>query len=1068
MIRTLRKHFTSCLAGSLFLLAGCTDEELYTPRPVVEEGIPTRVTLSYKVKENMVITRAAIDAEYEFRVENLYVFVFDSNGNRIWTTDDNNNRLAFFSENSGLENVHNGNGTTADPSTGSATFTVTSVNNARIVGIANLTSDATETAYNVPVSEMDAINTLQDLQEKVLQMNNASIERGSLFLMTGYAETTGPDGQPTTDITISGVEGGTTALDCTLLLQRTDAKVEVIVTSEKANNGWTNFSFEPQTWQVLRVPKRTLLLPYEKDGCKGPWEDAEALDWDAGRLADESTNFYFDTQARPFEKMTETEVDNTKYYTGGSFVFYMPENRKHYKEQITETGNQGYALRDESNTQNETDPSKPGQEYTNTDFKYAADDATYLLLTGHLSYTDTENYEVNADVRYIIHLGYATNDPNDYDTKRNGHYTYNVKVKGINNIVVEVTDRNEVRPGHEGDVVYSTNTIFELDSHFDRCLLEIVPDKVTDQLTWGIKTPFSSGIHPIGSTSYTGIEDYKWIKFAINALHNTPHGEYVKYPGNDKYNPNLSGTPSDADASGLLDIDQLIAYLKKVKAEDEGMSNLIPSGSNHVCITAFVDENLYFTDPITGEDKLELWRESVDREDRQLHIIVPFEEGGSGEGNIVYSPDGASSVVNSLYTFTQKAIRTVFDVNNENLKTAWGLESVMEELEGSTGGRLPVGNNNDLQKGTDTRNGRLNTLAWAEGKTWSQIVDASKRYQLRTAYQNAAYACLLRNRDLDGDDIVDKDEVRWYLASIDQLTDIFLGEYALDEASRLYTDNRPGGNSVYWHYTSSSWNSNDNGPWVLWAEEGASRGSYGDSSKPGMNGTRYAYRCIRNLGIELTDTNTDPEDLVIVNDNGDGSYTIDMSRMNPKARRTNREVNPLPIHNERDAENRPYTKFIVGKDAYPEDRLEPVNGREATWIINETTEDQTGSNWINQHEWAWYQTSNPCPTGYRIPNQRELLIMTSRMNKEQWPSYSVEVTYHEWVGEMFGSSQERTKTIGDLRPEFYISQTAFSMDGQAPYNTQRDGFLWSSKGDVFMLQNNTDEKGYVRCVRDTD
>ena len=1060
MIRVLKKCIIACLSCSFIALAGCTDDELFSPRPLVEEGIPTQVTLKYAVQQSPVYTRAAVESMYEYQVNNLYVFVFDSGGNRVWPTGN----AAYFDTNNGMV-VNNGN--ESNPTTGSITFEVSSLNNARIVGIANLTTGNTSTAYTVTKEQLDAITTLQDLQETVLPMVNASIERGALFLMTGYAETTGEGEQTTTDITISGTESGQTTLDCTLVLRRADAKIEVKVTSEAANAGWTNFSFEPKTWQVMCVPQQTLLLPYEKTGCSGPWEDADEQNWDAGRIQG-TTCHYFDTQALPFEEMDETEADNTKYYTGGSFVFYMPENRTYYKKQITEQdAAKAYALRDDSNTKAETDPAKPGQEYVNTDFMYASDDATYLVLTGHLSYTDASDFEVNADVRYIIHLGYVTGNANDYDTKRNGHYTYNVTVKGINNIIVEVTDGNEVRPGHEGDVVYSTNTIFELDSHFDRCLLEISPDVVTDQLTWGIKTPFSSGIHPIGATDYKGVEDYKWITFAINALHNTSHGKYVKYPGDQEYNE------TTAQPDGLMDIDQLITYLKQVKEQDASMSTLIPQGSDHVCITAFVDENLYFKHPVTGIEDLSLWKQCVDREDRQLHIIVPF-EGGSGEENEVYSPDGNSSVVNSLYTFTQKAIRTVFDANNKSLQTAWGLESTMEIIEGSSYGRLPVG---DVERGTDTRNGRRNTLAWTQGKTWSQIIDASERYRLQYGYQDAAYACLLCNRDLDGDDEIDANEVRWYLASIDQLTDIYLGEYALDEASRLYPENpvdRPGAqgtNRVYWHYTSSSYNANDGAPWVLWAEEGASRGTYGGSDGSfDLNGGNYAYRCIRNLGIALNDVNTNPEDLIEVNDNGDGTYTIDMSRMNPKARRTNLETVPLPAHNERDAENRPYTKFVVSKESYPsENKFTVRNGGEATWG-NWDTEDEIRVTYDGGYAWNYYQTRNPCPEGYRVPNQRELLIMTTRMTADMWPKDYVEASYSTWVstGIFSGYAEWHTKILGPYSPTHYISQTAFSMDGQSPYNSNRDGFLWNANNNVFMLQNNTGERGYVRCVKDTN
>ena len=399
----------------------------------------------------------------------------------------------------------------------------------------------------------------------------------------------------------------------------------------------------------------------------------------------------------------------------------------------------------------------------------------------------------------------------------------------------------------------------------------------------------------------------------------------------------------------------------------------------------------------------------------------------------------------------------------------------MEIIEGSSYGRLPVGN---VERGTDTRNGRRNTLAWTQGKTWSQIIDASERYRLQYGYQNAAYACLLRNRDLDGDDEIDANEVRWYLASIDQLTDIYLGEYALDEASRLYPENpvdRPGAqgtNRVYWHYTSSSYNANDGAPWVLWAEEGASRGTYGGSDGSlDLNGRNYAYRCIRNLGIALNDVNTNPEDLIEVNDNGDGTYTIDMSRMNPKARRTNLETVPLPAHDERDAENRPYTKFVVSKESYPsENKFTVRNGGEATWR-NRNTEDEIRVTYDGGYAWNYYQTRNPCPEGYRVPNQRELLIMTTRMTADMWPKDYVEASYSTWVQTGYfweGYAEWHTTTWGPYSPTYYISQTAFSMDGQAPYNSNRDGFLWNADNNVFMLQNNTGERGYVRCVKDTN
>ena len=1076
----MRKIFFMALSVLAAVVTGCVKEDLLVRNTAVEEGLPVTATLNFAVEQEKVITRAAQDPYYENRVENMYVLIFDASGNRI------DLETSFFTPANGLKVTENG---TPDPEKGtSGVFGTVSIEaktavGARIAAVANLTTETTRTAYDIDAADLDAVKTLSELESLVMDVS-PSIERGALFLMTGFAY----NSEGNQSIDIIGSADSSTELKCTLQLRRTDAKVEVIVTSEKpTDKNWTEFAFEPKTWQVLNVPVKSLLLPYSKTGCDGPWDDTE--DWDAGRVVADVAENYFSTQESPFEKMDIIESDNTKYYTGGSFVFYMPENRKRYKTEITENdAAKAYALRDDSNTEDFDGSAngKPGQIYENTDFKYANDFSTCLVLTGHLSYIDEKKYNINADVRFIIHLGYATGNANDYDTKRNGHYKYNVKITGVDNIIVEVTNENEgseVRPGYEGDVVYSNNTIFNLDSHFDRCLLEIPPENVTEQMTWGVKTEFCSGIHAIGSQSFEGVEDYKWIKFAINKKHNTAHGVYVKYPGDQQYKPDADASDPSFDDTGLMDINQLITYLKRVKASDPDMSELIADGFSdgeepHVCITAFVDENVYVTDPVTGDYNLLLWKTSTDKDDRQMHIIIPFSDGSGIDKDIVYSPDGNSSVVNSLYTFTQRPVRTIYNVNSPDLKTAWGLESVMEAEEGDdNGGRLVPG---DVSEGTDQSNGRYNTIQWTVGNKWTDIIETSKRYGLKSGYQTAAYACMLRNRDLDGDDEVDENEVRWYLASIDQLVDIYLGEFALDEVSRLYPRNaadRPGGKSVYCHYSSRSYNPNDNegqgSPWVLWAEEGASRGSFHNNpgGSPDLNGQLYAYRCVRNLGVALDDITTNPDSLIRVVSNGDGSYILDMSNMNEKALRTNKETTPLPAHNERSETNKPYERFSVTKDVYTdsEDIVDPRNGGRLGAGETGSTLDEAGGNWKNYHNWEFFQNpiNNPCPEGYRIPNQRELLIMTTRLAPAQWPSYPVEVSYY--VREHWYEIQHQETAEIYVYPPIYISQTAFSLDGTPPYSDQRDGFLWSYDTNVFMLQNksqDTNEWGYVRCVRD--
>ena len=980
----------------------CVDDTFVDNRNRIVEGLPASVQIGFQAEESPIITRSEQNAEYENRVDNIYVLVFDGAGDRHFGK--------FCTDGDGLSYV---DGTTGHNS-GTVFFTTTSLNDARIVGIANLTTTTTSTSYSITKETLDGIQNLNELKALVMKMKSKSVYRGALFMMTGYAkDKNNPDSEV---VTIPGGEGSTQTLNATLKLERTDAKVKFVVKTHPnppTGKEWTEFSFLPKTWKVKRVPMQSYVLK------------AETGDYDDATYAT-----YFNTPAIPFEEITRNATD-ANLYDGGSFVFYMPENKKTPQKEIASTGdaNADYAGREAWDGEDEEGDKK---------FTNANANSTYVEMTGTLSYKDNDGQQVSADVRFTVHLGYASGSANDYDTERNGYYTYTVTVRGIDDIIWEVEKHNDRRPGYEGDVVYSSDQIFEFDSHYDRCLIKLHKSDIKDGMKWSVNTPFSRGIHEMKDEIPQEMRDYRWIKFAVNREYGEEDpNKYVKYPGDQNYNDPYPMPDAANDqpspyyqalgygSARLRDIDQLIKYLQEEAAKT---SSTIFDDQGYVAITVFVDENLYFNHPLTndsGDNKRSLWKLTADKEDRQMHIIA----GGSE-----YSDDGNSSIVHSKFSFKQRTIRTIYNVDKEDLTTAWGLESRMET------GRLITG---DVSQGTDTRNGRANCLKWLVGKKWTDIIETSVNQisdnALKENWRNAAYACMLRNRDLNGNDIIEANEVRWYLASIDQLTDIYLGEFALDEQSRLYPSNATDReNMVRWHYTSSSYNSADRNAWVLWAEEGASRGSYSDSYSA-MKG-RYSYRCARNLGLSLDTPDEIPTDLVSVTKESDGSYLIDVTNMNVKARRTNYEVSPLPLHDERDPDNRPYVKFRVHKDAFGGDGKTPYVDDWNTW----PREDE----W-NDYPWKHYQTYNGYPAGYRIPNQRELLIMTTRMPTDAWP------TFHD----------EGFLDQSEIRPN-YICQTAFSLNGISPYNDLREGFLWNSKDGVFFLKNNTNDEGYVSPVQD--
>ena len=1033
----------------LFSLYSCEVEEPFSKRSEIEEGLPVKVLVPFRTQPGVVITRADQGAELENRVNNAYLIVFDEVGNKIGSK--------FCTEGNGME--------PKTGSTGTLEINTISQNRAYIVGIANLNDGTVGTAYDITPDMLEQITTYDQLCSLQVKLSERGVQRGSTFVMTGMVI----DEEGNNIIQIPGSESGTSTLSgCELRFERTDAKIEFIVKTEPANNSWKNFSFQPNSWRVHKVPAQVLVLKDENGGD-----------------ADGKGTEYFSSREVNFEVINRDAA--TASYTGGSFVFYMPENKKQPREAIPDNLNKdaAYALRDkqDKNEPAEGDELVLGQEVVNGEFTYANENSTYVEMTGTLSYeytgpNDGQRYYVEADVRYVIHLGYASGNPNDYDTDRNCNYTYTVTVRGINDIEVEVTadpqGPGEVRPGAEGDVIYSRAGVYEFDAHYDRRLITInlseIPDGQTDPdaangVTWGVRTPFSNGIYDLNAPdNLSGIEDYKWVKFAINSDYGVDDDKYVKYPGDQNYDdpriddgtdnqpPGSSyGYNGDYSNAHLLDVQQFVERINEMKQE----MKQDPYKPTTVAVTVFIDEYVYYRDPVTYTEDLSLWKYSVDQPDRMMYIfIVP--------GDSKYSPDGESLVINSVLTFRQKSLRTIYDVNNPDLTSGntidgrqglWGLESIMET------GRLETGGS-EIANGDSRSNGRRNTLRCMLGQSynrtlkWSEVLNTSHHYAMNDGYKNALYACLMRNRDLNGDNIVQANEIRWYLASVNQLVDIYIGEYALDREAWLYPENpadRPGSRDNRWHYTTSTYiNGNPGNPEVLWSEEGASLGSYGASQN--SNGNLYAYRCVRNLGIALDNPDTEPLPLYTSTYiETTGEYLIDVTRLNPNSRRENFESGYLPEHTDIQISNLPYAKFLVqgvnSDSPTPEYDLESPARPNYGYLY-----------FTNEQTWEMCrQYEANLQAGYRMPNLRELLIMLNTLPDEAWKLYE-----KRWS---FGLiSYTYTKKA------MYMCKTQFSRAGESPFNEHgeiRLSFRMNADNkSIGLLNDARTEGGYIRAVKD--
>ena len=1088
MIQHIHHIILSLMAFSAVVLTqSCSRNE--EDRMLPSEQIPlSDFSFSFGVDGLDVYTKAGQSVRQENRVTGLYIMLFDEKGQLV-------HRKSYFVGSGQKPERYNDritNYTEKDSETAGASMGVierffdgfndyTALdNNMTFYAVAN---------YNTSIeSQLKDITYETELQDLRITFSTAGNVFRTNFLMiarqTGIAFNVNDDnGQPTID-----------RIGVNLQLRRIDAKITFNVSVEIEDA--TNLAFENMIYRIHNVPNVTYLFEQQKGSAGNNTWDA------AGAAQADGQDGYSCMMDDNYDTFDSTYSDRV----GGEFSFYLRENRPLPKKEITRN-EQGdwtslYAMREawEGGSPDSKTPVH-GREFT-----YAPEFGTFVEISGNLSYShineEGKNEEVYGDVTYIIHLGETGNDANNqeavnnYDVRRNVRYIYNVRITGINNMEVEVYTQTEERPGIEGDLTISTNRRHSFDAHYGRVLLEL-DKRNLEKAGW-------SAVTPLGTIEYnpeTGLinapYDYKWVLFAINRQFDPDNDgrSMIKFPGiqaydggvqffssstgnrteaiaqdmgnnldvngdgigdnmtfkkyiqtydRDNYYNNLRQLQYLDDDACLRDINQLLNYLKQ-KMKEDPTSYIFDD--NIVYITAFVDEYTYLYDPRIedyihpGESvadhgqseasrRLGLWKEYTNTGDRSLNILPMT--------NISYSPDGNTSITNAYITLTQNSIKTIYNTGDSLLTTAWGLETTnetgsltYESRNGAVGSRPNTtsdGRTNFINfwiQGNDRWEGN-GSINWTSAMTVNGSIDNADA--LNYNYRDAYHACITRNRDLNGNNIIDKDEIYWYLAAKDQLAGLFIGQSALEQSAWLYQGNGTKINHVVTssYYSGSSFSSTNF--WMLWSEEGA---SWGKTKADADKADSYDYRCIRNLGIDIAQQDQSPAHYARTSGphyEYEGRervtyYTIYVSSINSRALRSSQDdgIN-LPLDNERSQNNRPYRAFDV--------RLGDV---------------QSSYNWLTMEN-ALNGNANPCPTGWRVPNQREFLIMIS----------SLVEPYTENSPFTWGSS------IG----YFLATATTFSFNGVPPLysNGIRYGFLYK-EGNLF-LHNGGESNFRFRCVRD--
>ena len=600
--------------------------------------------------------------------------------------------------------------------------------------------------------------------------------------------------------------------------------------------------------------------------------------------------------------------------------------------------------------------------------------------------------------------------------------------------------------------------------------------------------------------------DYKWAMFGVNKIED---GIYTtkrhKYPGIGRYDKNWHpGKPvgeniphEDPDRPDLMDITQLIEYIfaeteKETAHEENDFISDDGVKTPVIRVTAFIDEYYYEKHPLenpeTAKADPSLWRQFINAAPREMHILSDAQS----------SRDRASDLILSSHSIIQQSIQTIYNTHATSLTTLWGTEH-MDEMRQKYGALDPVndqgwpywpgstgttesGNrrSGNYNKAEGRWNGRLNsgyiwdfcTSAGAErtGQLWETYLkydvdnsipemrgdggEAPKTpYNDTYSYEGMAFSCLSRNRDNNGDGVVDRNEVRWYLAACNQLAGLWIGNESLSINARLY---QPAKNQWRAHIISST------GQRVSWAEEGGGATEY---SWDYLYDSRYVWhsieeaakgqsvRCLRNIGTfndggTIKDISEAPYTQEIdpyfdLTDNGDGSYTFTFDRLNPKSLRELSE-GELPYHDQFSVNNCVYLEFDT-------QRLSDNVGEKESDAFSIKLEN------INNE--VTKLGRNPyCPPGYRFPNQSEMLLMTLYL-----PLSYFTTDYNN--GGSYSNTALPTRTYYD-RGWFRDQTRDYSAMSDADKTKEFNKVGWCFRGEKQSNLAKGTDIAHSRCVKD--
>ena len=1079
-MKQIYKYITILFFGMLALCA-CTDESELQGL-VVEKGEDVTLTLNFRPETNKQIVNSRATAD-ENKLYDLHFYVFNASGKLTGYE-----KLVSEDGNIASPGLPNGISVSIRTKTGTSyIYALANINQGdtyyldnNTLALLNVTEGATNGMSDVVLSNTVKTSNLKLEDFKKIQFIRKAGDESQWFspsplsgkyVMSGYLNYGNEIIINKNGNTVS-IQGNSDPDGNVIKLYRILAKNTITI-------NWKNSggNFTPKYYKLCNVPTNGLLVPNPNINTVYGANDGYLTE--ANVTNEQNQNIPVVSTYRENLKLTSS-IEQAKEIV---LTFHYPENLRSYEANNSikewkdreknswETGSKVFSNADAKAAYVEIHG-----DYVDNTGNIAAN-VSYTIHLGNFSQEQGTNVAALNAKRM-----------SDFNVVRNHNYIYNVYIKGVNDVIAEAKNEHD-NPYTEGLVIYmGKGKQYEVDAHYEARVMSFEREtmnalknadaSIQPGYVVNISTPFGNTprtvmvkqkerdgkliplicdlhgnematVNPDGTLSeldgkviFEGEKDYSWMKFVKNTTSNRVANSLdiskypCKYPGDYVYeNGTIKKDSNGNPIRQWLNVFEFLAELYNTDAATD-----VYGTAGKVYYTCFIDE-YYYND--------RSWIQYANQPKRSMQIAIKKED-------LYVSGDSKSVYAEVAYGISQRSISTFYNNKNRQNIIAFGTENVDEEDKYDNKNpnnlsetdnkktRLGANNSNEYYKYFDNLvvtnptpdywDGWTNAKNAVNGRSWYSTEKGSNNADVpivikegvQPLYRAAAKACMSRNRDKDGDGVIDEDEIRWYLAAVDQYRALFYGQSVLEEDVRLFGSqqdvdyfNRLSNdyhfeNRGAYHY----WTSSGTAAGTMWPEEGMTDNIAGQASWGVCRAEMI--RCVRTLG-NGNPTNTEyqanglmaPDEYFVFGGDKDKPYS--------------------------DLNDNEFYLDAITVTRTPSDEPLPVHS-EVTLPWNDfTTKFAVASNFMSRTNYSSSEAkgNDPCLSytegGYkwRMPNQKEFALMLLRMD-----------------------------ALNLKKTEYYLTRTYYSM-GWHPSN---NGIFGYDAGSINLT--NHDNRAKIRCVRD--